>query len=126
MSHFSLYKTTIMYSLMNLFVGYFALLTGLLVKNMDDYGRFWIRWGWQLYVIAGAQFSWINLYQASRSLAILNLLNPLVYSFEGLRAAIMGQSGYIDFWICSGLTIFFTIITALLSLHAFKKRLDCL
>lgn len=119
-------KALLMYIVMNLFFGFFSLLLGAWIKTMDGYGRFWIRWGWQIYTIGGAQFSWQTLYQANALLATINLLNPLVYSFEGSRASILGQQGYINFWICIVATCMATLVCAFMAIRIFKQRLDCI
>ncbi len=125
-TNISFFKVLLMYSIINIFFSFFALSIALWVKDSVSVGRFWIRWGWQLFLLAGFQFSWATLYRISPHLAIINLLNPLVYPFEGLRAAFLGQEGFIDFWACLLALIIFTVLFVMLTLRLFKKRLDCI
>lgn len=109
----------------NLLYGYFSLVVALWASTTDGYWRFWLRWGWLLFLVAGFQFSWKIMERAVPKFAYINLLNPLLYSFEGIRAALLGQEGFIDYWVCLWVTIVYTAIFGVLALWLFKKRLDC-
>ncbi len=122
---FSLLKFLAVYISANILFGFLALCVALYVKDSLGYGRFWIRWGWLLFFIGGYQFSWIIMYQAMPKIAVLNLLNPLVYAFEGMRAATLGQPGFIHFGICMGALWISITLFVLGALYLFKKRLDC-
>ena len=55
----------------------------------------------------------------------LHLVNPLLYVMEGMRAATLGQEGYLPFWFSlAGLTIF-TVGFAWDAIRRLQKRLDC-
>ncbi len=125
-AQFSLLKFVITYVSANIMFGFFALCVALWVKDSLGYGRFWIRWGWLLFTIGGFQFSWIIMYQAVPKVAVLNLFNPLVYAFEGMRAATLGQPGFIHFGICMAALWISIGVFVLGSLYLFKKRLDCI
>lgn len=118
-------KALLIYCLMNILFGFFSLCVALQVKDIEGYGRFWIRWGWQLFTLAGFQFPWAIMYKALPLFAYISLANPLVYCFEGMRAATLGQEGFINFWVCFGMTSFFAALFAYGSLYLFRKRLDC-
>lgn len=121
----SFVKFLIIYPSVNILFGFFALCVAVWVKNMVDFGRFWIRWGWQLFIFAGFQFSWLMMYKAIPWLGIFNLLNPLLYPMEAMRVAILGQKGYINFWICFLVILFSIFLFTFIGLKIFKKRLDC-
>ncbi len=125
LGNISLIKTVLIYVSMNIMFGFFSLCIALWVKDVLGFGRFWIRWGWQLFTLAGFQFSWATMYTALPWFAGISLANPLVYTFEGMRAATLGQEGFINIWVCLAMIWVFTLIFALSSLRLFKKRLDC-
>lgn len=125
-SEISLSKLLIAYVSSGLFFGFFCLMVAISIKNITDLGRFWIRWGWQLYYVAGCLFSWMIMYKAVPIFAVINLLNPIVYNIEAMRAAFLGQSGYLPFWPCIVLIWVFTIVFMFVGLSKFKKRLDCI
>lgn len=118
-------KFLLIYLVANLMYGFFSLLVALSVKDNANYGRFWIRWGWLLFTSGGFQFSWHIMKEAVPIFGYISLLNPLLYPFEGMRAALLGQSEYINFWICLTVTALFTALFAIGALKIFKKRLDC-
>jgi hypothetical protein len=122
-THFG--KAFLMYILSNILYSFFALTSTLFMKNADSHGRFWIRWGWQIFTLAGWGFSWQFFYQASPTAAYINLANPIMYTLEGLRAAILGQAGYLDFWVCCAAIALFIATLGLIGLWKFKTRLDC-
>lgn len=77
-----------------------------------------------LWNFGGAQFPWLILYKALPPIAYLTLINPVTYSFEGMRSAILGQSGFINFWVCAGALGIFIVIFSCWALYLMKKRLD--
>lgn len=79
------------------------------------------------FVTVGAIFSpWAHIYAYSKPLAIIMLFNPLTYVAEGMRAALLGNNGFIPLWICT-LTVLFTIgITTYWMQHSVRKKLDLL
>jgi len=125
-SEISLIKLFIAYISSGLFYGFFCLMVAISIKNIVDLGRFWIRWGWQLYYVGGCLFSWMIMYKAVPLFALVNLLNPIVYTIEAMRGAFFGQAGYLPFWLCIGIIWAFTITFMFFGLSTFKKRLDCI
>lgn len=121
----SIGKFLLVYPLINIFFGFFCLLIAVYTKGIVSFSRFWMRWGAQLFFFSGYLFSWFTLYGISKILAYLNLLNPLIYPFEIFRIPFMGQTDFINFWICLLAIIIFTFLFALLGISIFKRRLDC-
>lgn len=126
LSAVSLSKFLLIYVVANLMYGFFSLFISLVMKNQESYGRFWIRWGFLLFTTGAFQFSWKLMAVSVPFFAWLSLLNPLVYPFEGMRAALLGQPGFLNYWICLAMIISFTLLFAILALWRFKKRLDCI
>lgn len=126
LSHFSLFKYLLIYILLQIFFGFFALLITAYTNSMVQYERAWVRVVWPLAFLGGYQFTWKTLFVNLPGLAYLNLLNPIIYCMEGFRAAILGQSDYINFWVCCGMVIFFTGIVSFWGIKKFIYRLDCI
>lgn len=126
LTYFSILKFCLSYVMTNLFFSFFSLYTTVALTDVEKFARFWQRWGWQLLTIGGLTTSWHMMYQASPIAAMLNLLNPCVYTFESVRAAIFGQQGYLNFWLCIGILIMLCVFFAYRGIYVFKKRLDCI
>lgn len=125
LSHVSWFKFVLIYILSNIFYAFYTLCVAVWVKDTVSFGRFWIRWGWQIFVLAGWQFSWYMLYKVLPYLAYADLFNPILYTIEGTRAALLGQHGFINFWLCVLALLIATFLFGYLGLKRFRKRLDC-
>lgn len=117
-------KYIIIFVLTNLFYGTFTLWIASRVSNMIKIGNVWMRFVFPVWFFGGFQFSWYVLASKWPLFAYLNLLNPITYVMEGTRAAILGQPGYLPFWLCACMLIFFCIICGWHSIVRLKKRLD--
>jgi ABC-2 type transport system permease protein len=124
-ANFSVMKFTLIFASANILFGFWAVCVALWVKDSLGYGRFWIRWGWLLFVVGGYQFDWATMYRAMPRAALINLANPMVYAYEGMRAALMGGGHSINFWLCLAALWFFIVLFVFADIHLFKKRLDC-
>lgn len=124
-SQLNWFKFALMYVSIALFNGFFALVPVSLVNGMRGFVRYQMRFGSQLVFFSGFQYSWAMMTMAIPILGYLNLLNPLLYAFEGIHAAVLGQGNYINFWICLGFLWMATVSSAILIVKRFKKRLDC-
>jgi hypothetical protein len=125
LSNFSWIKFALIYPSANVMFGFLAVAIALWVNNSFEFGRFWARIGVQLTLFSGLQFSWHTFHQVWPTIAYIDLLNPLVYAFEGTRAAVMGQAGNLNFWLCLFAVWTWSIVFALASYKLLKKRLDC-
>ena len=126
LAHVSWIQFTAIFILGNLFYGFFSLWLASMTKNMDAINNIWMCVVFPLWWVGGYQFSWQTMYDISPWLGRLNLLNPLVYVFEGIRASILGQAGYINVWYCVGALILASIITGYIGTKKMMERLDCL
>jgi len=105
----------------------FATLTFLiaaLVPSMDKFDIIWVRFIFPLWFLGGFQFSWYAVYAKVPWLAYAMLLNPITYATEGMRVAVLGQEGYLPFWVSSLVLMVLLLVVARWSYVAFKKRLD--
>ncbi len=126
LAQFSIGKFVLIYLVMNLFFGFYSLWIASWVNGSRGFARFYLRYGSQLLFFSGFQFSWGILREAVPWLAYINIANPFVYAFEGARAAVLGQTGSLNFWLCLVMLCFFVVLFAVLANKNFKKRLDCL
>ncbi len=124
LGHLHIPKFILIYLLMNLFLGAFTLYLISWTKGNKGFSRFHLRFGSQLLFFGGFQFPWVALHEASPFWSYVNLLNPLVYAYEGNRAAVLGQANTLPYWVCVGMLSVSIVIFAVLAIRGFKNRLD--
>jgi ABC-2 type transport system permease protein len=117
-------KLAIIFVFMELLFGVFALFLSTFIKDMGRISNAWMRIVFPLQMFAGFQFTWKSLYSLHPRWAMLDLLNPFLYAFEGTRSALLGPKDYLPFWGCIGALGFFIIFFFLISLKRLKKMLD--
>lgn len=110
--------------LINIFCATATLLLSSFVPSMDKFDILWTRFIFPLWILGGFQFSWYSVHSTAPKLSYLLLLNPIIYMSEGIRAALLGQDGAINFWICCTVLLVMFIGVAFWSFKALKKRLD--
>ncbi len=117
-------KIALMLGFQGIFFGFFSLWVTSFTKNMPDYENVWMRVINPLWMSGCYIFSWAVAKKALPLLATGLLLNPLTYAMEGMRAAILGQTIFLNYWVCLILLAVLTVFFALRSYHLLKKRLD--
>ncbi|MFH1254528.1 MAG: hypothetical protein V1646_03795 [bacterium] len=110
--------------LINVFCATATLLLSAFIPSMDKFDILWTRIIFPLWILGGFQFSWYSVHSTAPKLSYILLLNPILYMSEGIRAALLGQEGTINFWICSVVLIVMWIGVGFWSFKALKKRLD--
>ena len=108
----------------SLFFGFFTLFMASLIKNMYTIENMIMRVIYPLWFLGGFQFSWQAMYSFSPVLGYLLLLNPYIHAMEGMRGAILGQSGFLPFWLCMPVLFIFTLFFGWWGIVRLKKRLD--
>ena len=101
-----------------------TLFVAALVPSMDKFENLWSRFIFPLWLLGGFQFSWTSTYAVAPLVAYGLLLNPVIYTAEGIRAALLGQEGYISWYLCCAVLLCLWGIVAALAFKALKKRLD--
>jgi ABC-2 type transport system permease protein len=124
LSHISLVKFALIYIVTNVFYATFTLWVTSNVPGMEEIGSVWMRFVYPLWFLGGFQYSWQVLYAFSPKLAYISLINPMIYVMEGFRAAVLGQEGSLNFWLCLGMLTLFTLLCGWYGLRRLKKRLD--
>jgi len=124
LTHLSLLKLIPFYILFNLMYGFFALYLSSRIAGLQAIINLWMRVIFPLWFLGGFEFSWYALKDMAPKFAYVALLNPYLYTTEGLRAAVFGQRGYISFWICVLIVVLFTFFIGWRALGNLKKKLD--
>lgn len=124
LTHFSLYKFIIMFLASNLMYGFFSLWMISFIKEMESIRNIWTRIIFPMWFLGGYQFSWQSMYAIAPVLAYVALINPITYVMEGARVTIIGQTNYLNFWLCLGVIILFAFIFAFRGIYLLRKRLD--
>lgn len=121
----SVIKLSAIFVIANLFYGFFSLWIASLTANVEALSNIWMRLIFPLWWLGCYQFNWQSLYKASPITANIMLLNPIVHTTEAVRAAVLGQQGYLPFW-WSFLAIVVAIFFAgYMGIRRMLKRLDC-
>jgi ABC-2 type transport system permease protein len=124
-SVFSLGKFALIFTLSSLFFGAFAVYLSTFIRTMHNIDFLWTRMLFPLWFLGGYQFSWYTLLSMNKPLAYATLANPFLFIMEGTRAAILGQTGSLPFWLCVLVTAAFTLLFGTLGIRSMHKRLDC-
>jgi ABC-type polysaccharide/polyol phosphate export permease len=120
----SIIKLLFALCIQNIFYAAFGLWSASMPTNMTQMGNIWSRFIFPMWFLGGFQFSWFAFYQALPTLAFINLINPLVYITESIRAALIGQPDYLNFWICISAILICAGICFTFGFYNLKKRLD--
>lgn len=120
----SFFKLLITVICSNMFFACFTLWCSSIIKNLQSIGAVWARYIFPMWFMGGFQFSWMSLLSVFPTLAYFSLLNPMIYITESTRAALLGQDGYINFWLCIIAILIFAVISMLVGINNLKKRLD--
>lgn len=105
LSNFVSVKFLLIFIVANLFYGFFALWIASLIKDLRTLSWIGSRVILPLMMFSCYYYSWQSVYEMSRPLSYLQLLNPLVYAVEGTRAAVLGQTGFLNYWVCLGVLL---------------------
>lgn len=115
---------TAMIIALNTFYGTFTLWLASVISSTAQIGKVWTRCNFPLTMLGGFYFSWHALYKASPMVAYIDLANPMIYATEGMRAAMLGQEGFLPVWQCVFALCVFSLLCALDGMRRLKKRLD--
>ncbi len=124
LSKLSYGKFLLILMLSNVFYAAFTLWVTSRVKGMEQIGSVWMRFVYPLWFLGGFQYSWKVLYLFSPMLAYISLINPMIYVMEGARAAVLGQEGSLNYWVCVVMLFLFTILCTWHGLKRLRKQLD--
>jgi len=120
----SFYKLILAILFQSAFYACFVLWVSSVTPNVALLGNVWRRFISPMWLIGGFQFSWLSLHAALPWLAYCNALNPMIYITESTRVALLGQTGYANFWLCLAVIACFSTLCFIIALRNLKKRLD--
>ena len=125
LSNFSFFKFLISFTSIQIMLGFFSLFLASMIKDMKYMSWIWARIVNPLFMLGGFFYSWHSINAISHIAGTINLFNPIMLSTEAIRASVLGQSGYLPFWLSVLAIWFFILIFSTLGIMKIKKRLDC-
>ncbi len=118
------FKLLIAFVLGNIFWATFSIFMTSITDGPFQIRKVWMRIMFPMWFLGGYGFSWMALSKIAPTFAYFALANPFLYVFESIRCAMLGQEGYLPFWISSGLLFMFIVMFALISIRNLRRRLD--
>ncbi len=122
----SFWRTAVMFITSNLFFGVFALWLTSVIKGMTSLNSLWLRYIVPMWMFGGYVYSWQSAYDLSHMVGYISLINPMIYVMEGMRAAALGQEGYLPFWLCLGVLWVYIVACILHATRRLRLKLDCI
>jgi len=120
----SFFKLAILILCSSFFYSSLVIWIASIIDDVSRLGNAWLRVIFPMWFLGGFQFSWSAMEKVVPKIAYLNLLNPMVYITEGSRAAIIGQVGYLNFWLCILMILLFSSLSVIVGFFKLKKKLD--
>lgn len=112
------------YGAANLLYGAWTIWFACQIPNILGVSNVLMRFVFPLWFLGGFQFSQSTFLQAFPQLAKINFLNPLMYVFEGMRAALLGRTELLSIGACVGAIILFWLLAVWRGIVAMKRRLN--
>ncbi len=119
-------KLLLIFVLQSLFYGAISIFIASFVPSMNHVRNIWARFIFPFWMLGGYQYSWTTMKSIAPQIATLSLLNPIIYIMEGTRAALLGQEGFLNFWLCAGVLATFTVLAGCASIMRLRRSLDIL
>lgn len=123
--NFSIPHFLLIYLVSCIFFASFATWSVVNTSGIERYSKIEVRLTGPLFFLCGWSASWYVMNGIVPLLGKLLLLTPWIYAYEGSRAALLGQEGFLPFWICIGMLILYALVCIAHGTYVFKKRLDC-
>ena len=120
----SIWKMALMLISSNFFFAFFGIWLSSVLK-MTSLNSLWLRYIVPMWMFGGYTYAWSSMYNLSPTLGYISLVNPMIYVTEGMRAAALGQEGYLPFWFCLPMLWLFTFVCAKVGVKRLKRKLDC-
>ncbi|MDN3506656.1 MAG: ABC transporter permease [Simkaniaceae bacterium] len=122
----NLFKLLIIFPTASLFFGTFSLWLAGVLKKVINLSRLFLRFINPLFMFGGYFFTWKDSFELAPAIGYAILIDPMIYVMEGMRAACLGQAGYLPFWNCVIVLWGFILILGTHAITSLKKRLDCI
>lgn len=120
-------KLLIIFLLGSICCSCYAILSMCILKGTYQLGSFWRRFNYPLILFGAEWVPWIQIFNFSKILGYLILINPFLYIGEGVRGAVIGIDGknlYIPFFYCIIFLMIISTIFIYATFYLFKKRID--
>ncbi len=124
--HFDVVKFFIILVTSSIFSGFFSLYLIGITKSVMQIEDIWNSIINPLFCFGGYTFTFKVMLDAAPIVAYINLLNPLVYMFEGVRAATLDPSLSLPFWICPTVLLLYSVPVGWMGIRLLKQRLDAI
>jgi len=117
-------KLFLIYITLNIFIGFFSLWLAGAFQKINNIGRLWCRVVNPLFMFGAFFYSFKDALTFNPLIAKLTLINPVVYVTEGMRAAMLGQEGSLNFWLCLTVLWGYILLCGWHGIARLKKWLD--
>lgn len=124
LSQFNFVQFILMFTVTALFYAAFTVWITSRIVSMEKIENIWMRFVYPLWFLGGFQYSYKVLHAFNPWLAYSNLADPILYVMEGMRAAVLGQEGSLNVWICITVLSICTIGFGWIGIARLKQRLD--
>lgn len=119
-------KTVLILVMANIFFGFLSLFAASFMTHVAQVRNIWMRVIFPMWWLGGFMYHFQTVQENTPLLALLMRLSPMMYVSEGVRAAMLGQEGFLNYWLCMGVIVVCTLIVGTIAVKRFLKRLDCL
>ncbi len=126
LSQVSIIKLVLMMTACGVFFGFFGLWLASWIATPRAFNSVWRRVYTPLQLLGCYWFSFFMGYKVFGFAALIALTNPLTYMCEGVRAAVLGQSEHMNFWLCLVVLIAYTSVFGWYAMRKLRRRLDLL
>ncbi|MBV8661408.1 MAG: ABC transporter permease [Candidatus Dependentiae bacterium] len=124
--HFNIVKFCLIMIVSSLFAGFFSLYLIGITKSIMQIEDIWNSIIHPLFCLGGFNFTFKVMLAISPFVAYINLLNPVMYMFEGMRGATLDPVISIPFWICIMMLLLYSLPMGYIGIYLLKKRLDAI
>jgi ABC-type polysaccharide/polyol phosphate export permease len=114
----------VMFFVNSIFIGSFSIFVVSMIRHISSLEAAWQRFIFPLWFLGGFEFSWVAFHAIFPKASYLLLFNPIIYSNEGFRHALLQDESFIPTKICVIVLFLFASFFAIVGFKRLKKRLD--
>lgn len=124
LTNFSWWKFTLMFIIVNIFFGASTLLLAGISRARSIRNSLLNELIMSLWDFGGYYFTWLAAATAYPLFAYGMLLNPITYTMEGLRGAVLEPETSLSFFLCFGILTILSIVSLYMAEYTLRKKLD--
>jgi len=106
------------------FFSCFLLLLVSHAQKTDQVEHLFMRLMFPLWFLGGFQFSWKTVYDLNHYVGYVGLISPYTYAHEAARVSVLGQNGFLPFWICNTVLLVGSVVFGTIGYWGIKRKLD--